>query len=706
MKKIIIISLGHETGKSLKFQLENILKENIKIDYFTICDKVQTDLECDLIVFSSEEVAKLVFRNIDINKKYVIVKRVIQHELIDKLLKLENNTNVLLVNDSKETCEIAIKQLIGHGVEHIVYHPYYPGIDEYPKLDIAVTPGEETLMPKGIKKVINIGTREIDIVSIMEIIINLGDLELYDDLLSSYFFRKIVTQYKKYINLANKSSKLTSILSDILDNSIEGIIYTNTKDEVLVYNKVAKEMLGLNNSITGKNIYSLYPDIKNDLTTVNDNEIFISTKKIYSKDELMGYMIILETSSVIEKLDEERRRKRKQHKNNAKYTFKDLIGNNEKVLKLINLSKKISKTNSTILIQGESGTGKEILAQSIHNESDRSEQPFVAVNFSALSDSLLESELFGYEEGAFTGAKKGGKVGLFKKAHKGTIFLDEIGDAPFHFQTRLLRVLQEREITPVGSSEPIPIDVRVIAATNKDLVEEVRNKNFREDLFYRVNVMPLYTISLRDRKDDIEILIKHYLKKLKAAMSINNFAEDSVLSFFTEYNWPGNIRELVNVVEYLVNIKEDNLQIKVEDLPKYMMNNFENENKPCVNEGNIKQTNTNKEYVCYDYKNKDYIDKNHRNNKTNNDKVNKDNIKERVHDLNTNEFWVLNQIYLNEGIGRRALCKLALDENMDLGEGRVRGILNKLRDKGYIEINKGLKGTRVLIKGIDIIEKR
>lgn len=684
MKKIIIISFGHETGKSLKVQLESILKDNVNIDCYSIHDIIPSYEDCDLIVFSSEEVTNIVLKKININKKYVIVRRVIQHELIDKLLKLENNTDILLVNDTKKTCEIAIKQLIRHGVEHIVYHPYYPGIDSYPNIEIAVTPGEEALVPKEVKKIINIGTREIDIVSLMEIIINLGDLEIYDDLLSSYFFRKIVTQYKKYINVANKSSRLTSILTDILDNSIEGIIYTNTNDEVLVYNKVAKEMLGIDNSITGKNIYSLYPNIKNDLININDNEIFISTKKIYSNEKLMGYMIILETSSVMEKLDEERRRKKKQNKNNAKYTFGHLIGNNEKMLKIINLSKKISKTNSTVLIQGESGTGKEILAQSIHNESKRNGHPFVAVNFSALSDSLLESELFGYEEGAFTGAKKGGKVGLFKKAHKGTIFLDEIGDAPYHFQTRLLRVLQEREITPVGSNEPIPIDVRIIAATNKDLVEEVRNKKFREDLFYRINVMPIYTISLRERKDDIEILIKHYLRKLNVYTNLEEFAEGNVISFFKSYNWPGNIRELINVVEYLVNIKENNIKIKIEDLPKYMISNFENE--MYINE-NKEKINKNTSKI--------YIDK---------DEKNSNKVKYIKRELNENDIWVLKQMYIKEGIGRRGLCKLALDENLNLGEGKIRGILNKLRDKGYIEINKGLKGTTILEKGIKIIK--
>ncbi|CEO34511.1 sigma-54 dependent transcriptional regulator [[Clostridium] sordellii] len=672
MKKIIIISLGKETGKSLKIQLESILEKNIIIYYFSIDDKNLDLSDSDLIVFSSADVANLFFSKNNIFKKYIIVKRVIQHELLDKLFTLKKGTNVLLVNDTKHTCEVAIKQLIAHGVDHLIYHPYYPGIDSYEIQRIAITPGEEEFVPTGVSEIINIGTREIDIVSIMEIIMYLDDLEIYQDLLSSYFYRKIVTQYKKYVNISNKSIKLTRILKDIIDNSEEGIIYVNTKNEVLVYNKVSMKILGFSEDITGKNIYDMFPNINNELTLINDNEIFISNKKIYSKNELMGYTIILETSSIIDKLDEERRRKKKQNVNSARYTFEDMIGNNQRVLKMINLSKKISKSNSTVLIQGESGTGKEILAQAIHNESTRKNNKFIAINFSALSENLLESELFGYEEGAFTGAKKGGKIGLFKKAHKGTIFLDEIGDAPYHFQTRLLRVLQEREITPVGSCDPIPIDVRVIAATNKDLLEEVKANRFREDLFYRINVMPLYTISLRDRKDDIELLIKYYLRKHKVFTPINTFLDEKVIDYLKEYNWPGNIRELVNIVEFLVNIKEDKTKIKFEDLPLYMLKNLVYKESTTNSNMRIEEGNKNNKFKMT---------------------------------LSDNEIWVLNKIYLNDGIGRRALCKMSKEECLDLGEGQIRGILNKLKESEYIEVNKGIKGTKISEKGINLINK-
>ena len=230
-----------------------------------------------------------------------------------------------------------------------------------------------------------------------------------------------------------------------------------------------------------------------------------------------------------------------------------MVGNCNSLVKNIKLAKKVAKTNSTVLIQGETGTGKEVLAQAIHNESERRDYPFVAINFAAIPENLIESELFGYEDGAFTGARKGGKEGLFKKAHKGTIFLDEIGDASLYLQSRLLRVLQEREITPVGSTETIPIDIRVIAATNRELLEEVKLKNFREDLYYRLNVMPMYSIPLRERKTDIKLLLQYYLFKITKNKNLDEFFTKEAIELLINYSWPGNIRELVlsgNIDDY------------------------------------------------------------------------------------------------------------------------------------------------------------
>ena len=660
MKKLIIISLGNKTGKSLYEQLKSILDEKIYVNFYSIENHIPKNLECDLIVFSSEIVKEMFTTKNTINSKYIIARRIIKNRFIDELINISINQDVLVVNDEPSTCEAAIQQLKSHGINHINYYPYYPGIEDYKKLELAITPGESNLVPSCVKRTIDIGTRIMDITSIVEILINLDCMNEYADRLSSYFFRDMIITSKRYINMANHANKVKEILKHIIDNSQDGIIYTNTNNEVLVFNKKALSLLKLNKeNLISRNIYEICPKLKSDIANINDKEVFIYRRPIYVEETLAGYMINISTMENIQKIDEELRRKKKDSNLQAKYTFNDMIGSSSRNLKNINLAKKIANSNSTVLIQGESGTGKEILAQAIHNYSDRSKYPFVAINFAALSENLLESELFGYEEGAFTGAKKGGKVGLFKKAHKGTIFLDEIGDAPYHFQARLLRVIQEREITPVGATEITPIDVRIIAATNKNLLEEVEKNNFREDLFYRLNVMPLSTLPLRDRKEDIEQLIRYYLMKNKVFISLDDFLEEETLKFFYEYNWPGNIRELTNIVEYLINIREDK-KIKIEDLPLYMQRN----------------TISNK---CLGKKTK-ILDK--------------------------DTMWVLDKIYKYNTIGRRSLAIMAEKENKDLGEGKIRTLLSNLQKESFIKINKGKKGTEILEKGIEMLKSQ
>jgi len=235
----------------------------------------------------------------------------------------------------------------------------------------------------------------------------------------------------------------------------------------------------------------------------------------------------------------------------AKYSFGDLIGNSEEFIKLINLARQIAMhPDTTVLITGESGTGKELLANAIHNRSARSGYPFVRVNCAAIPENLLESELFGYDEGAYTGAKKSGKAGKFEVAQGGTIFLDEIGEMSFSMQSKLLVVLQEREIERVGGNEPIEVDVRVIAATNRNLEQLVSEGSFRSDLFYRLNVFHLEMISLSSHKEDIAQLVKYFIGKCNQRLRINiTGVSNNALKCLEQYRWPGNVRELQNALE-------------------------------------------------------------------------------------------------------------------------------------------------------------
>lgn len=252
----------------------------------------------------------------------------------------------------------------------------------------------------------------------------------------------------------------------------------------------------------------------------------------------------------------------------ARYTLGDIVGESASIRELKDVVGQVSKTTSSILIMGESGTGKELFAHAIHQASARAKAPFVVVNCGTMSQELIESELFGYVEGAFTGAKKGGKQGLFQAANGGTIFLDEIGDIPLSLQVKLLRVLQEREIRKVGSSVSEYIDVRVIAATNRDLHTLVRDGQFRADLYYRLNVVALNIPALRDRREDIPLLVRSLARKTAAreGVPINGVSRDA-MELLSRYDWPGNVRELENVLERSINFVGPDGVVRAKHLP-------------------------------------------------------------------------------------------------------------------------------------------
>ncbi|MDT8860155.1 sigma 54-interacting transcriptional regulator [Alkalihalobacillus sp. MEB130] len=254
----------------------------------------------------------------------------------------------------------------------------------------------------------------------------------------------------------------------------------------------------------------------------------------------------------------------------CKYTFDDLVGDSYEFQVAKALGEKVARNDSSVLVTGETGTGKELFAHAIHHSSMRSDFPFVAINCASIPELLFETELFGYEDGAFTGAKKGGKLGLLKLANKGTIFLDEIGDMPLSVQSKLLRALQEKEIQPVAGQKSIPIDIRLIAATNRDLEKMVQEGTFRQDLFYRLNVISIEIPPLRKRKEDIEAISQYLLRKIERRFyKKGTMLSSEVVDKLQRHMWPGNIRELENVLERAINVL-DGTVITLEHLPLYI----------------------------------------------------------------------------------------------------------------------------------------
>ncbi|OUN16047.1 sigma-54-dependent Fis family transcriptional regulator [Gemmiger sp. An87] len=365
------------------------------------------------------------------------------------------------------------------------------------------------------------------------------------------------------VDVSRYEKEKRKTLDNLINYSFQGILLVDLQGVIEVTNLYCLEHLNQGKGpLKGRNIREFFPELDYEELVRQDRKVLSEIYRCGGKSFLMNCVPVVVgqkvtscviTLQTIEKIIEEESTIRKRiHKKGfwAKYNFSDIIHLDEAVENTIRNAREFSAVDSNILIRGETGTGKELFAQSIHNASRRKNNPFVAINCAALPDNILESELFGYEEGAFTGASKGGKTGFFEIAHKGTLFLDEIGDISPKLQSRLLRVLQEREIIRLGSDTVIPIDVRIIAATNKDLYAEVKKGAFREDLYYRLDVLELKLPPIRQRRADILCLIEHFLslEHEKHTCALRGFTPRGK-AMLKAYDWPGNIREIRNFCE-------------------------------------------------------------------------------------------------------------------------------------------------------------
>lgn len=361
-------------------------------------------------------------------------------------------------------------------------------------------------------------------------------------------------------------ANLDSNLIPIMELCEQPVLLTDAHGVILQYNQLAANLLKICD-ITSSSLWQIFPSavVKrimegNDLfeksVTIANMATKISTRAIFVDGQITGFFIRI--SDDLKELSKENR------------YFEGIIGTSPAIMEVQRMIRRIANSPSPVLITGETGTGKELIARAIHEQSHRNKYPFVAINCSSIPESLFESELFGYEEGSFTGAKKGGKPGKIEMAQGGTLFLDEIGEMPLFAQPKLLRILQEYELERVGSNKKIHLDIRIIAATNRDLNDMVAEKKFRSDLFYRINVINLKLPSLRTRRDDIIPIAENYIRKLKLKMntpltSISPEAAEILLNF----DWPGNVRQLQNIIEYAANLCETDT-LMPSDFPEVM----------------------------------------------------------------------------------------------------------------------------------------
>ena len=680
-KKVAIITNAKEIRNSMKEQMEFLFEELIEIEIYSIEDKSIKKLNrADLYLISSSAYE---FLDSDFLKKdnIVIADLTLTKEKLGYLKKFPKGTKAIFFNVSFKMCIEAISMMYHLGVNNIEFILAYPKMEKFPDENIIITPSETKLLPKNIdnREIIDIGHRIIDANTIIEIALKLEfEHILYYKKIREYLDTVATNDYSlsKILEKATQAESQFSLLMKTTKIAILGV----DKDNFLCScNERAEKILNKRSgTLLGNNAEELLPyipfkeakesreEIKTKLIKIGDEYINISIIPIIKAEYYMGAFAIFQKFEEEEKKQNELRRQLLNKGHKAKYTFDDIVGESQPMLKLKGLAKKMAKIDADILITGESGTGKELFAHAVHNYSDRKDYPFVAVNCAAIPENLLESELFGYEEGAFTGAKKGGKIGLFEFAHMGTLFLDEIEGMSPALQIKLLRVIQEKEIMKIGGAKVINIDVRIIAATNEELRKLVKENKFRKDLYYRINTLPIMIPPLREREDDVYLLLERFKTEIGADFKFTPKAKEA----FKMYNWEGNIRELKNYVEFFNFMGEE--YINFEDMP-LAVKEYYAENKKEISEK--EESNILKETAGHRYK--EYV-------------------------------FLLKKIKENQkaglSSGRKILCSICEKNNISLTEQEIRGILKNLEKIDFIKVFKGRKGNIISEKGEEFLK--
>jgi len=565
----------------------------------------------------------------------------------------DKGRHAFLVNNTKKMAEETISQLYQTGYGHIAFTPYYPGCSTDEKYDLAVTAGECEYVPDYVKEIVDIGARKIDIASI---------IELAEALDCEY-----ILETDRFAVFASNQVSASSGLSIILEKNLHqkryidtlmrvfdgGVINVDKRGIITDCNYSAADLLGVGRaSLLNCDIHDIIKSPDYDRCKERQAEIkrqaddnngfeFIMTPVIRG-GEFIGAVITF-TNNKPELIEN-----KPKYVNGlaAKYNFSDIVGVSPRIVSTVALAKKMARTDSNVLITGESGTGKELFAHSVHNNSERAEGPFVAINCAALPENLLESELFGYEEGAFTGARKGGKTGLFELADSGTIFLDEIEGMSLSTQVKLLRVVQEREIMRLSGEKIIDINVRIISASNQNLMQLIEQGKFRKDLFYRLNTLPLNIPSLSERKEDIPLLLETF----KGRLNLTFVFTEEAKKYLKDYSWPGNIREMQNCIEYLACL--DLSVVDIKDLPEIML-----------------------------------TDGVHRNS---------------VEDIYSKIIMILAEMHC----GRQQLMEELNKRGVRITEGRLRSVMQKMQTDGLIKSGKGRQGSEATKLGLEYIKNR
>ena len=664
MKKVSIIYKSEISQSAIDYTVNNIniiLGEYVKIIPYFLDQLDENELiEADAHLILYEEMLPKLSPHINDFSKVIIVKRSILKKNLLPLNDIPVGEDVLVVNDSRESTLETVYMLYELGFNHMSLYPY---IDEaLPQISTntfeycIATNDSLHLVPKSCRKIVNIQNREISFETFKKL---MHVLDINNPAIQSNLLTKIDEDFDTNFNFIEDylSSYLKEqLLTNIVEKFAQGLVLVDKYGKINYINEKGYDIFGI---VTGDffedspNFNSLFvekSDFKNQLISIGDVNYMAEKHTIGLFNDILGFCLVLQDEKTLRDRETSLNRQLKKKGLYAKHTFDDIIHVSESMKKCIELAKQAATSDYTVLLRGESGTGKELLAQSIHNYSLRANAPFVAINCAALPETLLESELFGYEEGSFTGAHKGGKVGLFEQAQRGTIFLDEIGDISANLQSRLLRVIQEKHVMRVGSDKIINVDVRIIGATNADLEKKIQEGKFRADLFYRLNVIPLNISPLRNRKDDILPLLNHFTGKTF------NYLSAKEKSLLTTYSWPGNVRELENTAAYYKLLGS---------LPENLWQSQENSMK----EDDV----SSKEPLPI---------------------LTKDDLSKLVLEI------IAESSARNIGIGRMTIVNKLCEDGHLIGEGKVKSILKYLQSKELIVSTAGRGGSYITEKGL------
>lgn len=684
-KKLAIVTKSKEVISAYENQLKTLFGDLVEIGIYNFEDGSANNIKKTDLYLISTSACEFFEDKFLKNKDVVISDLTITKDKLEFLKKIPKGKRAVLFNVTIKMTYETISCLYHLGVNNIEFIPGYPEMKEFPDADIIITPAEGAIIPQKYrdKEIIDIGHRVLDANTIIEIALKLE----YEHIL----YYKGIKEYLKTVasndyslnEILEKSTTAESQLQILLKTMDIGVVGVDKDNYICACNEGAEKILNRKfKNIAGDKADIYFPmipfdevkdskkEIKSRLIKINDQPINLNITPIVRADNYMGAFAFLQKFQDEELKQQELRRQLMCKGHIAKYTFNDILGESPQIIKTKDIAKKMARTNSAILITGESGTGKELFAHSIHNSSERKDFPFVAINCAAIPENLLESELFGYEEGAFTGAKKGGKIGLFEFAQMGTLFLDEIEGMSPSLQIKLLRVIQEKEIMKIGGDKVIKIDVRFIAATNENLKIMMKEGKFRKDLYYRINTLPITILPLRERRDDIYLLVNKFIKEIGGEFRFSKRAKEA----FDLYNWEGNIRELKNYTEFFCYLDKE--VIEYEDLPVAISDYFEEE---IGNEENIRE-----ELESSD----------------------DEKLRERAGSRFSSYLFILNKIkennILRKSAGRKGLAEECYKKEIYLSEQEIRKILKDLEELELISVYKGRKGSVLTDKGKQI----